>query len=70
MAAARSAAWSAVPTAPRPRTRPADRPLGARLHYRPDGADIEAAMQQVARDGKRAGGVPYVIPAGGSSRAD
>ncbi len=45
-----------------------DRLLGAKVHFRPGGDDMDAAMEEVA-DGLRATGAkPYVIPGGGSSR--
>ncbi len=44
-----------------------DRLFGARLHYIAGGDDAERAVQELAEEAKRAGGKPYVIPAGGAS---
>ena len=45
-----------------------DRLLGAEIHDYPADTDMNAALEEVAADVRRAGGKPYVIPAGGSNR--
>ncbi len=45
-----------------------DRLFGARLHYIAGDDDDERAVQELAEEAKRAGGKPYVIPAGGANR--
>ena len=36
------------------------------LHY-PDGTDMNAAMEEVATEVRDRGGLPYIIPGGGSA---
>ncbi len=44
-----------------------DRLFGARLHYIAGDDDAERAVRELAEEAKRAGGKPYVIPAGGAN---
>jgi L-cysteate sulfo-lyase len=44
-----------------------DRLFGARLEYRPAGADMEAELEAAAERVRREGGHPYAIPGGGSN---
>jgi L-cysteate sulfo-lyase len=44
-----------------------DRLFGARLEYRPAGADMAAELEAAAERVSRAGGRPYAIPGGGSN---
>lgn len=44
-----------------------DRLLGATVRVVPGGTDMTAAMEEVARAHRTAGGKPYVIPGGGSN---
>jgi L-cysteate sulfo-lyase len=45
-----------------------DHLLGAEIHDYPADTDMNAALADVAAEVRRAGGKPYVIPAGGSNR--
>lgn len=45
-----------------------DRLFGANIHHHPGGADMNAAMEQLAADLRSQGREPYVIPGGGSNR--
>ncbi len=44
-----------------------DRLFGARIRHYPGGTDMDAAMEDVAREIEEDGGTPYVIPGGGSN---
>lgn len=44
-----------------------DRLFGARIRHYPGGTDMDAAMEDVAREIEGDGGAPYVIPGGGSN---
>ena len=44
-----------------------DRLLGCRLEYRPGGADMQAAIEEVGAGLTREGARPYLIPGGGSN---
>ena len=44
-----------------------DRLFGANIYSTPAGTDMDAAMQDKADDIRKNGGIPYIIPGGGSS---
>ncbi|MEQ9465415.1 MAG: D-cysteine desulfhydrase [Haliea sp.] len=44
-----------------------DRLLGANTRHYPGGTDMNAAMEEVAAEVRSRGGVPYIIPGGGSN---
>ena len=45
-----------------------DHLLGAEIHHRPGGTDMNLAMEEVADEVRAKGGKPYLIPAGGSNK--
>ena len=44
-----------------------DRLLTAKIHYRPQGSDMDAALEELAERRRAEGARPYIIPGGGSN---